>query len=88
MIEPLQIGLRCQHTGRLDQIEIEITGRARQGFVPPAEDKARYSEPLDQMLALKPRFEFRLSSGKAIVEDGEYTGLCRHFAATTMISTL
>ncbi len=53
-----------------------------------AEQKARHREPLDQMLALEPGFEFRLAPGAAIVEDREYAGLRRHFAATTMISTL
>jgi hypothetical protein len=56
--------------------------------VAPAKDKTRHREPLDQMLALEPSFEFRLAPGTAIVEDREYSGLGRHFAATTMISTL
>ena len=56
--------------------------------MPAAEQKARHRKPLDQMLALEPRFEFRLAPGAAIVEDSEYSGLDRHRAATTMISTL
>ena len=47
-----------------------------------------HREPLGKMLALEPGFEFRLASGAAIVEDREYSGLGRHRAATTMISTL
>jgi hypothetical protein len=42
------------------------------------------------MLALKPRFEFCLTSGANVIKDGENARLPRHryFAATTMISTL
>ena len=52
-----------------------------------AEHKTRHGEPLDEMLALEPGFEFRLAAGAAIVEDREDAGLRAHFAATTMIST-
>jgi hypothetical protein len=55
-----------------------------------AEQKARHGEPLDEMLALEPGFEFRLAPRAAIVEDGEYAMLGNsraHRAATTMIST-
>ena len=51
-----------------------------------AEQKARHTKPLDQMLALEPGVEFRLAAGAAIVEDREDT-VRAHFAATTMIST-
>jgi hypothetical protein len=58
--------------------------------VAATEHKTRYAEPLDQMLALEPRFEFRLAPGTAIVEGGEYAMLgnsLAHRAAITMIST-
>ncbi|MFZ3360215.1 MAG: hypothetical protein WA177_15790 [Xanthobacteraceae bacterium] len=88
MIEPLEIGLRRQHFGRLDKIEIEITGRARNAPVAAAEQKARHAKPLHKMLALEPGFEFCLAPGAAIVEDRKYSGLGHHLPATTMISTL
>jgi hypothetical protein len=52
-----------------------------------AEQKARHGEPLDEMLALEPGFEFRFAPRTAIVEDREYARLRAHRAATTMIST-
>ena len=53
-----------------------------------AKEKAGHGKPLQQMLALEPGFELGLSARAAIVEDRQYSRLCRHRAATTMISTL
>ena len=53
-----------------------------------AEQKSRHGNPLEQMLALEPGFEFSFAPDAAIVEDREYSGLPAHRAATTMISTL
>jgi len=86
IVEPFEIWLRGEDFGRFDHIEIEIARRARNRLVAAAEHKARHGEPLDEMLALEPGFEFRLAPGAAIVEDGEYSGT--HRAATTMISTV
>ena len=64
--------------------------RAGNRLMAAAEQKTGYGKPLDQVLALEPRFEFQLAPGAAIVEDREYAGLksCgAHRAATTMIST-
>jgi hypothetical protein len=58
--------------------------------VPPSIKEPWNGEPLEQMLALKPRFEVCLASGAAIIEDRKNPRLPSHryFAATTMISTL
>jgi hypothetical protein len=58
--------------------------------VPPSIKKTGNGESLEQMLALKPRFEVCLASGAAIIEDRKNSRLPSHryFAATTMISTL
>ena len=90
MVEPFQIWLRGEHVRRFDHIEIEIARRAGNRLVAAAEQKAGHREPLDEMLALEPGFEFRFAPSAAIVEDREYAGLGSfgaHRAATTMIST-
>ena len=58
--------------------------------MPPSEHETGNGEPLQQMLALKPRLEFCLAPGAAIIKDRKNARLPRHryFAATTMISTL
>ena len=82
------MGLRRQHLGRFDKIEVEIAGRTRNLLMAAAEQKTRHGKPLQQMLALEPCLEFRFVPGAAIVEDRQYSGLGGHLAATTMISTL
>jgi hypothetical protein len=59
--------------------------------MPPPKQEARHGEPFEQVLALKPRIEFGLAAGAAIVPDGQDARLLlghRYLAATTMISTL
>ena len=59
--------------------------------MPSSEQEAGHGEPLEQMLALKPRVQFRLTTGAAVVPDRQDTRFLlehRYFAATTMISTL
>jgi hypothetical protein len=89
IVEPFEIRVR-REVRRFNQVEIEIAGAAGNCLVPSPIQETGNGQPLEQMLALKRRFEVCLASGAAIIEDRKNPRLRSHryFAATTMISTL